>query len=119
MVNWRGSLIAFGAALALSGCGGSSAPPAAPAATAPASAIPPTASLPPRATPQPEVQATKPALIAAANAIATTARPTAAAQASRVASSYKGIEQGITADGFPYLGRADAPLTLSDYSDFL
>jgi hypothetical protein len=32
---------------------------------------------------------------------------------------YKGIEQGVTAEGFPYLGRADAPITLTDYSDFL
>jgi len=37
----------------------------------------------------------------------------------RVALAYKGIEQGLTADGFPYLGRADAPITLTDYSDFL
>ena len=33
--------------------------------------------------------------------------------------TFKGIEQGLTADGFPYLGKADAPITLTDYSDFL
>ena len=43
----------------------------------------------------------------------------AAATPSRVAIAYKGIEQGVTADGFPYLGKADAPITLTDYSDFL
>jgi hypothetical protein len=49
-----------------------------------------------------------------------TAQPVAATAApSRVAIAYKGIEQGVTADGFPYLGRADAPITLTDYSDFL
>ena len=40
-------------------------------------------------------------------------------QPTRIALVYKGIEQGVTAEGFPYLGRADAPITLTDYSDFL
>jgi len=33
--------------------------------------------------------------------------------------SYDGIPVGVTDDGFPYLGSADAPVTLIDYSDFL
>ena len=33
--------------------------------------------------------------------------------------NYKDIEQGLTPDGFPYLGHANAPVTLIDYSDFL
>jgi len=37
----------------------------------------------------------------------------------RIPVTFKGIEQGLTADGFPYLGKADAPITLTDYSDFL
>lgn len=32
---------------------------------------------------------------------------------------FKGIPHGTTEDGFPYLGEADAELTLVDYSDFL
>ena len=32
---------------------------------------------------------------------------------------FDGISQGLTADGFPYLGDPDAPVTLIDYSDFL
>lgn len=43
----------------------------------------------------------------------------ATAAPARIATAYKGIEQGVTADGFPYLGKADAPITLTDNSDFL
>lgn len=32
---------------------------------------------------------------------------------------YDGLTHGITADGFPYLGDPNAPLTMIDYSDFL
>lgn len=32
---------------------------------------------------------------------------------------YDGLTHGLTAEGFPYLGNPDAPLTLIDYSDFL
>jgi hypothetical protein len=32
---------------------------------------------------------------------------------------FNGIQQGYTADGFPYLGDPAAPVTLIDYSDFL
>lgn len=48
-----------------------------------------------------------------AQAVSATAAPT------RIPVTYKGIVQGLTADGFPYLGKADAPITLTDYSDFL
>jgi protein-disulfide isomerase len=32
---------------------------------------------------------------------------------------YLGLPQGVTPDGFPFLGQPDAPVTLIDYSDFL
>ncbi len=32
---------------------------------------------------------------------------------------FNGIPHGITAEGFPYLGNPDAPVTMIDYSDFL
>ena len=32
---------------------------------------------------------------------------------------YKGVAQGLTAEGFPFLGAAEAPVTLTDHSDFL
>ncbi len=32
---------------------------------------------------------------------------------------YDGLTHGITAEGFPYLGDPNAPLTMTDYSDFL
>jgi hypothetical protein len=43
----------------------------------------------------------------------------ATAEPTGIPVTFKGIEQGFTADGFPYLGKADAPITLTDYSDFL
>ena len=35
------------------------------------------------------------------------------------ATLYRGVAQGLTSEGFPFLGAADAPVTLTDYSDFL
>lgn len=32
---------------------------------------------------------------------------------------YDGLTHGLTAEGFPYLGDPNAPLTMIDYSDFL
>ncbi|NJM41141.1 MAG: hypothetical protein HC853_10415 [Anaerolineae bacterium] len=42
-----------------------------------------------------------------------------AAEQSKPILLYKDIEQGTTPEGLPYLGSANAPLTLIDYSDFL
>jgi len=67
------------------------------------------------------------------NAVATTALATQAPQAptaqvvatataikaSLVEVSYKNIPAGVTSDGFYFLGNANAPVTLTDYSDFL
>ena len=33
--------------------------------------------------------------------------------------TYNGLPAGLTADGYPYLGDPDAPITLEEYSDFL
>jgi hypothetical protein len=64
---------------------------------------------------------------APASAIATqteTPAPAAATEAPAIAgqlaaSQYQGLPQGVTPDGFPFLGKPDAPITLIDYSDFL
>ena len=53
-------------------------------------------------------------------------QPTAAAPAPTAAvaseapagTPYNGVPQGLTADGFPFLGAANAPVTLTDHSDF-
>lgn len=39
--------------------------------------------------------------------------------ATDVVALFNGIPHGITAEGFPYLGNPDAPITMIDYSDFL
>ena len=45
--------------------------------------------------------------------------PTAAAPSEAPAGTpYNGVAQGLTADGFPFLGAADAPVTLTEHSDF-
>lgn len=84
----------------------------APAVTTEAPTLPPPAVVQgSTAEPTPLASAVTPETLATA----TTApvNPTAAPM------TYNGIEQGLTADGFHYLGRADAPVTLTDYSDFL
>lgn len=79
-------------------CGGTAATPAAPAATT-ASTAPPPAAPPPAAAP--------------------TGGPTTTAAEAPTAATGEGIPSGQTAEGYWYLGRADAPVTLSMYSDFL
>jgi hypothetical protein len=48
-----------------------------------------------------------------------TLAPETATPPAEEAPLYKGIPHGVTADGFYYLGEADAPATMTDYSDFL
>jgi protein-disulfide isomerase len=98
----------------LAGCGGGQ-----PAAQVPAS---PTATTePPTATTEPPTPTSEPPTATATTApptpTATTAPPTPTATAA--ASLHRGIPQGVTADGVPLLGSADAPVLLIDYSDFL
>ena len=83
-------------------CGAPSEPPRAAApASSPASAV--AATQPP---------ATVPAALS-------TAAPPVPAGASPASLHYKGIAASRTAEGFFILGAADAPVTLTDYSDFL
>ncbi len=45
--------------------------------------------------------------------------PTAAAPSEAQAGTpYNGVPQGLTPEGFPFLGAANAPVTLTDHSDF-
>ena len=53
-------------------------------------------------------------LLAACDEAETQPEPAAPA-----ATLYKGVAQGLTSEGFPFLGAADAPVTLTDHSDFL
>jgi len=86
----------------------------APAVTPEAPTLPPP-SITQNNAPQPTSSASDvtPEIAATVTTAPTTTNPTAAPL------TYNGIEQGLTADGFHYLGRADAPVTLTDYSDFL
>jgi hypothetical protein len=43
----------------------------------------------------------------------------AAIKANPIEASYKNIPTGVTSDGFYFLGNANAPITFTDYSDFL
>lgn len=116
MVRKQRVPIALVAAIVLAACGGASTPTLPPPTNAPSAA--PIPSVAPAATQAPAPSPVPTAALVAASTA--TAQPVVATAApARLATAYKGIEQGITADGFPYLGRADAPITLTDYSDFL
>lgn len=123
-IRWIYGLLYTGLVLTLlAGCGGGQ-----PAAQAPAS---PTATTePPTATTEPPTPTSEPPTATATTApptpTATTAPPTPTATtapptptATAAASLHRGIPQGVTADGVPLLGSADAPVLLIDYSDFL
>ncbi len=109
-------LQAITAAFMLAACGGAAAP--AMPTTTPMAAASPTMTVSASATPAPVASPTTPPTAGPpptplAQALSPTAQPI------RIPATFKGIEQGLTADGFPYLGKADAPITLTDYSDFL
>ena len=45
--------------------------------------------------------------------------PTAASPSeAQAATPYNGVAQGLTPEGFPFLGAANAPVTLTEHSDF-
>lgn len=83
---------------------------------------------------QPAIQVTDPVEVASATEAGAPPPPTATAlpeadvlppttppetTPTESAPLFDGISVGVTNDGFPYLGSADAPVTLIDYSDFL
>jgi protein-disulfide isomerase len=121
------------ALLALAACGGQPAPEAQqpPVTQAAQATLPPATALPPTAAPQPATaQATTaqaPTAPQPATAQATTAQapidaPTeapTAAQAAPLTQTEKGLPVGQTSEGYWYIGSAEAPVTLSMYSDFL
>jgi hypothetical protein len=105
------------AAVALAACGSASQATPGPTATLPAvgatlSGSPAETPVPSSATPADTLGA-----MLAASAAATIV-PTGSQVLAEV-QLFNGIAQGYTADGFPYLGNSEAPISLHDYSDFL
>lgn len=97
---WRGLLFVVLVALPLAACAGQVPAPTATPSDSPvppsATPVPPTATaLPPTATPVPPTATPEPV------------------------ASYKGAPQGRDESGAATLGAADAPVVLTDYSDFL
>jgi len=95
--------ILLGLIALLAACGNASLPAAAPAPTAGPSREP--ASRPTATLTMPSPSRTPPA--------ATTAQPAAPTAAQGT------IPQGVTPEGYHFFGRADAPVTMVDFSDFL
>jgi hypothetical protein len=95
-------------------CGNASTPAAQPAPTIARAAAPATAS---NSAPATAAVSTQPTQARAASATAPAAPATVAAEPT--AASASGISEGVTAEGYHYLGRPDAPVTLVMYSDFL
>lgn len=93
-----GALLALSVALVACGVG---TPAAGPAATRAAPSVAP-ATRPPAAT-------VRPTGVSAASPVPASPAPAEAAA----------LAQGLTPEGYHFLGRADAPLTLVNYSDFL
>ncbi|MBX3014323.1 MAG: thioredoxin domain-containing protein [Caldilineaceae bacterium] len=55
---------------------------------------------------------------ATADESATETQPVTTTVAPGSAETYKGIEVGFTAEGYPYRGSPDAPITMHEYSDY-
>ena len=53
------------------------------------------------------------------SALTASATPQEEVTPTSASKDFEGIPQGLTAAGFPYLGDPHAPVTLTDYSDFL
>jgi ABC-type Fe3+-hydroxamate transport system substrate-binding protein len=107
------SLVVTGALSACAGAPGATPTPIA-TRTAPPTVTATIASVTSTSTPVP------PTAVATQVAATVAASPTPVLKVLSIAASqYQGLPQGITTDGFPFLGQPDAPLTLIDYSDFL
>lgn len=103
------ALLASGALLGLAGCGGST-----PAATQPGAATPQSPAT--IAATQPSATGSAAPAATASIVVATQASATTIAQANR---PYAALPQRRTPEGYYVLGNADAPVTLTFYSDFL
>jgi protein-disulfide isomerase len=103
------ALLASGALLGLAACGGST-----PAATQPSAAAPQsTATI---VATQPSATSSAAPSATSSTVVATQAAATTIAQANR---PYAALPQSRTPEGYYVLGNADAPVTLTFYSDFL
>ncbi len=109
---FRGTILGFWALLALSilsACGNAAAPAALTPSQSPATPAPPAAAA-----------IASPAAVQPAPTLA--AQPIASASADQTAAPPavdRDIPEGTTAEGYHTLGRDDAPVTLTMYSDFL
>ncbi|HEY0736888.1 MAG TPA: hypothetical protein VGD69_18360 [Herpetosiphonaceae bacterium] len=101
------TLLASAALLGLAACGGSRPTTTQPSASAPQSTATSAAAQP---------SATSSAAPAATSAAETATTANTAAQANR---PYAALPQSRTPEGYYVLGNADAPVTLTFYSDFL
>ena len=103
----------------LAACGGAGAPSAGPAPTGASAGDRPTSLLEATHVPQATVAPAAALATSAPSALpATTAAP-AISQPVATAAPEGGIAQGLTPEGYHYLGRDDAPVTITNYSDFL
>jgi len=110
---FRSTMLGFWALLALSilsACGNAAAP-----ATLTPSQSPATPAPPPAAAAISSPAAIQPASTVAAQPIASAS----AAQSTAPPAVDRNIPEGTTAEGYHTLGRDDAPVTLTMYSDFL
>jgi hypothetical protein len=96
------------ALLLLAACGANGSPGSTPAATQPTPSL---------ASTQPSSASPATAQAAPTTGVQATTPPITAAPAPTAGQS--GIPEGTTAEGYHVLGRADAPVTLVMYSDFL
>lgn len=120
--------ISIALATLLAACGGST--PAAPVNTVEVkpSAAAVTVQAAATATEAKPLAALEPTAAATDTVLPPTSQPTASATPAQSPTAppytlasiqYDGLAQGFEADGTPFLGRPDAPITLYDYSDFL
>lgn len=69
-------------------------------------------------TAEPTEAAQPTAVVTATQEVTTTAVTTAASAVPAPTEDYEGLPVGFTAEGYPYRGRADAPITMYEYSDY-
>jgi protein-disulfide isomerase len=112
--SWRKRWIGFGVGILLLGLISSCVQPV----TAPAAATQPEATAAPAAAQAPAASnATTTTVAVTTTADVTATQPAVAVNAGPV-EKHKDIEVGFTAQGYPYRGAANAPVTMFEYSDF-